>query len=105
MTGLDFFSTIYRSGVDLPIRIFMDGIHANFYRPHALSFCDLALEDEEEIPSDMSLLEGFDVSIIADELGDKVRELTKAVIAGRPRHLAVCCGEKLMSWSGHRGWK
>lgn len=105
MTGMDFFSTIYRSGVDLPIRIFMDGIHPNYYRPHALSFCDLALEDDEEIPADMSLLEGFDVSIVADELGDKVRELTKAVIAGRPRHLAICSGGNLLSWAPGRGWK
>jgi hypothetical protein len=106
MTGLEFFSAIYRQGVDLPIRIFLDGKHSNFFRPNALTFCNLALEDGDEIqPGKFDLLQGFDVSIVADKAGDKVRELAKAIIASRPRHLVVCAGDTFASWAPHRGWK
>lgn len=106
MTGLDFFSAIYRGGVDLPIRIFVDGIHANFYRPGDLSFCNLTLEDGDEIaPGRFDLLNGFDVSIVADQMTDQIRELAKAIIPARPRHLVVCAGDTFASWAAGRGWK
>lgn len=106
MTGLDFFSAIYRQGVDLPVRLFLDGDHTNFYRPHGLTFCNLTLEEGDEIqPGKFDLLEGFDVSIVADKAGDKVRDLAKALIASRPRHLVVCAGDTFASWAPHRGWK
>ncbi len=106
MTGLDFFSAIYRQGVDLPVRIFFDEAPANFYRPHGLTFCNLALEEGDEIaPGKFDLLEGFDVSIVADKSCDKVRDLAKALIASRPRHLVVCTGDTFASWAPHRGWK
>ena len=106
MTGLDFFSAIYRQGIDLPVRIFLDGKHPNFYRPHALTFCDLTLEEGDEIsPVRFDLLNGFDVSIVADRMSDEIRELAKAIMPARPRHLVVCAGDTLASWAPARGWK
>lgn len=106
MTGQDFFSAIYKGGVDLPVRVFFGGTHPNIYRPHALCFCNLTLdEDEEIIPEKFALLEGFDVSIVTDRLDDKTRELTKAIAACRPKHLMVCATDKLLSWAPGRGWK
>jgi hypothetical protein len=105
MTGLDFFTAIYRQGLDLPIRITFGDAVDNFYRSWALSFCNLTIEEDEEIPDDMSLLYGYDVSIVVDSLDDRARLLTKAAIAGRPRHLVVASGNQLMSWAPHRGWK
>ena len=106
MTGLDFFSAIYRQGIDLPVRIFLGGNHPNFYRPHALNFCNLTLEDGDEIaPNRFDLLNGFDVSIVADGLTDEIRELAKAIIPSKPRHLVVCAGDTLASWAPGRGWK
>lgn len=106
MTGMEFFTAIYRGGIDLPVRIFTDGVHPNYYRPHGLSFCDLALEDGDEISvGKFDLLEGMDVSIVADSACDKVRELAKALMASRPRHLVVCAGDTFASWAPHRGWK
>lgn len=106
MTGLDFFTAIYRQGVDLPIRIFTAGKHDNFYRPHSLSFCDLTLEDGDEIAAlKFELLDGLDVSIVADQMTDQIRELAKAVIPARPRHLVVCAGDTFASWAPGRSWK
>lgn len=105
MTGLDFFTAIYRQGVDVPIRITFGAPVVNFYRPEYLNFCNLTIEDDEEIPTDMSLLNGYDVSIVVDSLDDRARLLTKAAMAGRPRHLVVASGNQLMSWSPNRGWK
>ena len=106
MKGLDFFMACYRNGVYLPVCIFIGGTHPNVYRPNALSFCNLTLdEDDEIIPEKFSLLEGFDVSIISESLDDKARELTKAIAACRPKHLMVCSGDKLLSWAPGRGWK
>jgi hypothetical protein len=105
MTGLDFFSVIYRQGVNLPIRIFTEGNHTNIYREEGLCFCNLGLESEDEIhPGKFDLLEGMDVSIIS-EMDDRARELAKALIHSRPKHLTVCDGENLLSWAPHRGWK
>lgn len=105
MKGFDFFIACYRNGADLPVRIYADSkAPMNFYRPHAVCFINLELDDEQK-PEHIALLNGMDVSIIADELSDKVRELTKSIIAIRPKHLAVCAGDKLLSWAGHRGWK
>ena len=106
MTGLDFFSAIYRGGIDLPVRIFLDGNHPNLFRKYGLTFCNLALEDGDEIsPGKFDLLEGFDVSIVADEMSEQVRDLAKALISSRPRHLVVCAGDTFISWAKHRGWK
>lgn len=105
MTGADFFSAIYRGGVDLPIRIYFGGINPNIYRPHALCFCNLTLDDDEEIhPEKFALLEGFDVSIVTNILDDKTRELTRALMAVRPKHLMICAGDRLLSWAPRRGW-
>ncbi len=105
MTGIDFFSAIYRQGVDLPVRIFLDSSPPNLYRKHGLTFCNLALEEGDEVAAGkFDLLEGFDVSIVADTACDKVRALTKALIASRPRHLVVCAGQTFASWAPHRGW-
>ena len=106
MTGMDFFSAIYRNGIDLPIRVFLEGNHPNLFRKYGLTFCDLTLEDGDEIvPGKFDLLEGMDVSIVADSVCDKVRELSKAIVASRPRHLVVCAGDTFISWAAHRGWK
>ena len=106
MTGADFFAAIYRGGVDLPVRIYFSGIHPNIYRPHALSFCSLTLDEDESITTEkFSPLEGFDVSIMADRFDDQARELAKVLIAVRPRHLVVCAGNDLHSWAPARGWK
>jgi hypothetical protein len=106
MTGLDFFSAIYRKGVNLPIRIFTDGKHPNLYREHALSFCNLTLDHDDELtPDNFTLLENMDVSIVAPEMSDKVREITKALIPVRPKHIAVVAGNTFASWAPGRGWK
>ena len=104
MKGFDFFMACYREGVDIPVRIFA-GLDspANFYRPNSICFINLEA-DEGMKREHLSLMNGMDVSIIADELGDSVRDLAKELITIRPRHLVVLCGEKLMSWAGHRGW-
>jgi hypothetical protein len=106
MKGFDYFMACYRKGVDLPVRIFT-GLKApaNFYRPHALSFINL--EVSEELPGHemLALMNGMDVSIIAETLSDEVRELAKALISARPKHLVVCDGENMLSWAAHRGWK
>lgn len=105
MTGLDFFSVIYRNGINLPVRIFFGGKHPNIYREDALSFCDLAIEQDDEIRAGkFDLLEGMDVSVIAD-MDERTRELAKALIHSRPKHLVVCDGSNMMSWAPHRGWK
>ena len=92
MKGFDFFMACYRQGVDLPVRIF-SGLSSpsNLYRPHAI--CFINLEADEDMKSEhIALMNGMDVSVIADELGDSSRELVKSLIAIRPRHLVVLCG-------------
>ena len=106
MTGMDFFSAIYRHGIDLPVRIFTEGSNPNFYRPNALTFCNLTLEDGDEIEQGrFDLLNGFDVSIVADQMTDQIRDLAKAIIPSKPKHLVVCAGDTFASWAPHRGWK
>lgn len=106
MKGLDFFMACYRKGVDLPVRIFTDDkAPANFYRPNSICFINLEADEESPKHEILALMNGMDVSIVCDKLGDEVRELTKALIAVRPKHLMVCDGENLMSWAAHRGWK
>lgn len=106
MTGLDFLSAISGAGIDLPVRILLTGRNPNFYRPHALSFCNLTLDDgDEAAPETFELLGGFDVSIVADEMSDRIREIAKAVLPSRPRHLVVCAGDTFSSWAPGRGWK
>jgi hypothetical protein len=105
MTGMDFFSALENYGVELPVRIFTDGKHPNFYRPNRLGFCDLTLEDGDEItPKQFERLGCFDVTIMADAMDERIRELTKALIAVRPKHLAVMAGNTFCSWAPDRGW-
>ena len=106
MTGMDFFSAIYRQGIDFSIRIFMEGKHPNFYRPNALTFCDLTIEEDDEVsPGRFDLLNGFDVSIVHYQMTDQIRDLAKAIIPANPKHLVVCAGDTFASWAPHRGWK
>lgn len=106
MKGFDFFMACYKQGVNLPVRIFADQkAPANFYRPHGLCFINLEADDEQPRKEIIALLNGFDVSIIANDLNDRVRNLAKSLIAVRPKHLVVCDGKQLMSWASHRGWK
>lgn len=106
MTGFDFFIACYRQGVDLPVRVFIDQKPPmNFYSPERLCFINIGVERGEKLPHEaVALFNGHDVYLIADELGDDERELTKALVAAKPRHLGVVCGDSLMSWAGHRGW-
>lgn len=105
MKGFDFFMACYRNGVDLPVRIFADSkAPMNFYRPHAVCFINLEVDDE--IKADhLSMLNGMDVSIIADQAGERIRELAKSMIQFGPRHLVVLAGDTFASWAPHRGWK
>ena len=81
MTGFDFFMACYRKGVDLPVRIFADSkAPMNFYRPNAVCFINLEADDESK-PEHLALLNGMDVSIIANEAGERIRELAKTLIA------------------------
>ena len=106
MTGLDFLTAIEKASLDLPIRIFTTGRNPNLYRPHAVSFCNLTLDDGDEIaPETFARLGGCDVSIVADEMSDEIRAIAKALIPVRPKHLAVCAGNTLASWAPARGWK
>ena len=105
MKGMDFFTAIYLDGKELPIRIFFNQLITNVYRDEALCFCDLSLDDEEDIPDNMALIAGFDVSIIADRITDRVRDLAKSAVNARPRHLVILAGDVFTSWAPHRGWK
>ncbi len=106
MKGLDYFNALENSGVELPVRIFLDGTHPNIYRPHAIGFCDLTLEEGEEItPRLFERLGCYDVSIVSDEMTGIVRDVTKALLAVRPKHLCVAVGDTFASWAPHRGWK
>jgi len=106
MKGLDYFNALENSGVELPVRIFLDGTHPNIYRPHKVGFCDLTLEDGDEItPKQFERLGHFDVTIVADETATEVRDLTKALISVRPKHLCVMAGDTFASWAPDRGWK
>lgn len=106
MKGLDYFNALENAGVELPVRIFFDGTHPNIYRPHKVGFCDLTLEDGDEISAKRFERMGcFDVTIIADETAEQVRELTKALIAVRPKHLCVMAGQTFASWAPDRGWQ
>jgi len=105
MTGFDFFMACYRKGIDLPVRIFADEkAPINFYRPHSVCFINIEISEDEN-PEPLDLLDGMDVSIIAEQAGERIRELAKAIIQSRPRHLAVLAGDTFASWAPHRGWK
>ena len=105
MTGLDYLAALEKASLDLPIRIFTKGRNPNFYRPHAVSFCNLTIEDGDEISPDAFVrLGGCDVSIVDDEMSEEIRTIAKALIPNRPRHLVVCAGNTLASWAPHRGW-
>lgn len=105
MKGMDYFNALEANGVELPVRIYLDGMHPNLYRPHAIGFCDLTLEEGEEItPKLFERLGCFDVTIIADKVSEQVRELAKAVISSRPKHLCILAGETFRSWLPDRGW-
>lgn len=106
MTGLDFLDAIEKASIDLPIRIFTDGRHPNLYRPHAISFCNVTIDDGDEIrPETFARFSGLDVSVIADEMTDEIRSIAKALMPIKPRHLMICTGGTMASWAPHRGWK
>lgn len=105
MNGFDFFMACYRKGVDLPVRIFADTrAPMNFYRPESVCFINLEIDDDHS-PEHLSLMQGMDVSIIADEPSEKIRKLASALLQVRPKHLWVCAGITQASWAPHRGWK
>jgi hypothetical protein len=106
MKGMDYFAALRKNVIVLPVRVFIDGSAPNLYRPNALSFCNLTLEEDDEItPEAFKHLEGYDVSLIADGITERVREVAKAVIPVNPCHLVVAAGDTLASWAPHRGWK
>jgi hypothetical protein len=106
MKGFDYFNALESSGVELPIRIFVEGVHPNLYRPHKVGFCDVTVEDGDEItPRTFERFGCFDVSIVAGEMTEQVRELTKSLLSARPKHLCIAVGETFASWSPDRGWK
>lgn len=95
----------YRNGVDLPVRIFADSkAPMNFYRPNAVCFINLELGEDSK-HEHLALLNGMDVSIIAERATDHIRDLTKLIAGYRPRHLVVLAGDTFASWAPHRGWK
>ena len=105
MKGFDFFMACYRKSVDLPVRIFVDeNAPMNFYRPGSLCFINLEAEEDEKLEH-LALLNGMDVSILADKVTDHIRDLTKLVAGFKPRHLVVLAGDTFASWAPHRGWK
>lgn len=105
MKGFDFFVACYRNGVDLPVRIFVDGkAPINFHRPYGLCFINLEIDDEPN-NEHLVLLDGMDVSILADGATDHLRDLTKLIAGFKPRHLVVLAGDTFASWAPHRGWK
>ena len=106
MTGLDFLGALQAKGIDLPIRIFIGEPVTNYYRPNALTFCNLSIDDDEEItPESVPFICGKSVYLMADEVSEKVRSITKTLVAVEPSLLVVKAGEVLTSWSHGRGWK
>lgn len=106
MTGLDFLSALQAKGIDLPIRVFIGQPVPNMYRPDRLSFCNLSIDDEEEItPESVPFLCGKSVYLMADEVSEKVRSITKTLQSVEPSLLVVNAGDVLTSWAHGRGWK
>lgn len=105
MKGFDFFMACYRKGVDLPVRIFVDSkAPMNFYRPDSVCFINLEVADDPK-QEHLALMNGMDVTIVADEATDKIRKLASALLQVAPKHLWVCAGITQASWAPHRGWK
>ena len=106
MNGLDFFGALQAKGIDLPIRIFIGENVPNYYRPHALTFCNLSIDDDEEVTQkSVSFLCGKYVSIVHIEATDRVRELAKVLVSVEPQCLVVAAGNVFTSWAHGRGWK
>lgn len=106
MNGLDFFGALQAKGIDLPIRLFIGDPVPNYYRPDALSFCNLTIDDEEEITAQsVPFLCGKSVYLLADEASDRVRSIAKTLMSVEPALLVVKAGDVLTSWSHGRGWK
>jgi len=106
MTGLDFFGALQAKGIDLPIRIFIGEIVPNYYRPNAVTFCNLSIDEDEEItPESVPFLCGKVVNLIANEATDKVRRIAKALQTVEPALLVVWAGDVFTSWTYGRGWK
>lgn len=105
MIGLDFLQALSSNGVELPVRVFIGKPVTNLYRPNRLSFCNLSIDDDEEItPESIALLCGKSVYLLHDEASDRVRELTKTIKAVEPSLLVVAAGSVLTSWAHGRGW-
>jgi len=106
MTGLDFLGALQRNNIDLPIRVFVGETVPNYYRPNALSFCNLSIDEDEEItPEAVAFLCGKHVSIVHSEPTSRVRELAKVLVSVEPQCLVVAAGNVFTSWSHGRGWK
>ena len=106
MTGLDFIGALQANQIDLPIRVSISDIPArNLYRPDALSFADLTIDEDEDVsPESLAFLCGKTVYIVGDEATDKIRSLTKTIKAVEPGLLVVAAGDVFTSWTHGRGW-
>lgn len=106
MTGLDFLGALQAKQIDLPIRVFVSSDPMrNLYRPYALSFANLTIDEDEEItPESIPFLCGKVVYLVGDEVTEKVRSLAKTLVAVEPELLVVAAGETFTSWKHGRGW-
>ena len=105
MTGLDFLQALHANGVDLPVRVFFEKPVTNLYNPNRLCFCNLSIEDDEEVtPNALALLCGKNVYVVHDEATKRVRDVTKVIKAVEPWMLTVVAGNVFTSWTHQRGW-
>lgn len=105
MTGLDFLQAIHANNVDLPVRVFIEKPVTNFYNPNRLCFCNLSIDEDEEVtPESLALLCGKAVYVVHDEATERVRELAKTIKRTEPAMLTVVAGDVFVSWTHQRGW-
>lgn len=105
MRGMDYFTALEKAHVELPIRISVDRGAPNLFSPNRLCFCNLTIDDEEEItPQTFVRLDGFCVHVVGDLMTETIRRLTKALIKVRPKLLVVVAGDTFTSWAPDRGW-
>ena len=106
MTGLDFLGALQAKQIDLPIRVFVSSEPMrNLYRPDAVSFCDLTVDEDEEVtPESVPFLCGKVVYLMGEKVTDKVRSLAKTLVTVEPELLVVAAGETFTTWKHGRGW-